>query len=199
MASIVVISLTGVMIPGPVFAAVVVKGYSDKKAGFMVAIGHGVVELPLIVLIYLGFESIFTSSFARQVIGLVGGFMLTYMGFSMFKFKAGFNGSGGNVKYGSLVTGIVTTSANPYFFLWWASVGLTLTLNSTFFGLIGFITFIVVHWLCDVGWYTLLSYSVFKSKKILSEKLSKTIFTVCAFFLVLFGLWFIASSLKPLT
>ncbi|MGP3667746.1 MAG: LysE family transporter [Candidatus Bathyarchaeota archaeon] len=183
------------MTPGPVFAVVVAKSYSDKKAGFMVAVGHGVVELPLILLIYLGFVSFFTSNLVRQVIGLIGGLMLVYMGFSLFKFKVDFNG-GGNVKHSSIVAGIVTTTANPYFFLWWATVGLTLIVNSAIFGLTGFLIFVVVHWLCDAGWYTLVSYGIFKSKKFLNKKLSKTIFTLCAIFLILFGLWFITSSLN---
>jgi len=183
------------MIPGPVFAVTVAKGYNDKKAGFMVAVGHGVVEFPLMFLIYLGFASFFASDFLRQVISLIGGFMLIYMGFSMFKLKMNF-GNNKSVEHSSLVAGIVTTGANPYFFLWWATIGLTLIVNSMFFGFIGFLIFIVVHWLCDAGWYTLLSYSIFKSKKLLSEKLSRIIFAACALILILFGLWFIASNLK---
>jgi len=46
------ISLTGVMLPGPMTAATIAKGYSDRNAGALIAIGHAVIEIPLIVAIY---------------------------------------------------------------------------------------------------------------------------------------------------
>jgi len=53
--SVAVISLiTGVMLPGPMTAATIAKGYGNKHAGALIAAGHGIVELPLIAAIYLG-------------------------------------------------------------------------------------------------------------------------------------------------
>ncbi|GAH55236.1 unnamed protein product, partial [marine sediment metagenome] len=48
------ISLTGVMLPGPLTAATIAKGYGDKNAGALIAVGHAVIEIPLIAAIYLG-------------------------------------------------------------------------------------------------------------------------------------------------
>ena len=45
------ISLSGVMLPGPLTAATIAKGYNDKNAGVMIGIGHGIVEIPIIALI----------------------------------------------------------------------------------------------------------------------------------------------------
>lgn len=181
--------------PGPVFAAAVAKGYNDKKAGFLVAVGHGIVEFPLMVLIYLGFASFFTSGFWKQVVGLVGGCMLIYMGFSMFKLKTKIFSVDENLKYGSVLAGVLTTGLNPYFFVWWATIGLTLIVNSTIFGLIGFLIFMVVHWVCDAGWYSLVSISIFKSRMVWGEKVGKIVLKVGASILTFFGLWFIFSSL----
>ena len=49
------ISLTGIMLPGLLTAATISKGYSGKNAGVLIAIGHAVIEIPLIAAIYFGF------------------------------------------------------------------------------------------------------------------------------------------------
>ena len=198
MLSAVLISLTGVMMPGPVFAVTVAKSYDDIKAGSFIALGHGVVEFPLMILIYLGFAGFFASGFLRFLVSLIGGVMLIYMAIGMLKVKTSKNfGGGKSIHHNSLVAGILTTAANPYFFLWWATIGFALIVNTTIFGLIGFVTFMFAHWLCDFSWYTSLSIGIFKSRKILGEKTRKWLFNICALILMFFGLWFILSALYP--
>ncbi|MDD4289511.1 MAG: LysE family transporter, partial [Atribacterota bacterium] len=51
----VIISLSGVMAPGPITAMTVSKGTQNPHSGPMIAIGHGIVELPLILIIFFGF------------------------------------------------------------------------------------------------------------------------------------------------
>ena len=50
---VVVISLSGVMAPGPVTAAAIGMGARSRYAGMLLAIGHGIVEFPLMILIVL--------------------------------------------------------------------------------------------------------------------------------------------------
>ena len=52
---VIAISASGVMSPGPLFAANVVYGLKEGKiAGLKIAAGHTVVEFPLIVFLGLG-------------------------------------------------------------------------------------------------------------------------------------------------
>ncbi|MCJ7488695.1 MAG: LysE family transporter, partial [Thermoplasmata archaeon] len=81
----ILISFSGVMMPGPVFAAAVAKGYENEKAGIKVAIGHGIVEFPLMVLIILSVGYVFTDDRVMALIGLVGGGLLVFLGASMFR------------------------------------------------------------------------------------------------------------------
>jgi len=53
------ISLSGVMMPGPLTAATIAKGYREQNAGIFIAMGHAVIELPLMALIYFGFAQFF--------------------------------------------------------------------------------------------------------------------------------------------
>lgn len=193
--SVVFISLTGVMMPGPVFAVTIAKGHRERKAGMFIAFGHGIVEFPLMILIYVGFAWIFTSATTKTVIGLVGGVMLVYLGVQMFKARRSLVSEGKDLPYNSTVAGIATTGANPYFFLWWATIGASLILAASGFGVMGFILLATVHWFCDLFWLSLVSTVTFKSKHLWSEKTYEIVFGVCAAILIIFGFWFIISAL----
>jgi len=45
LASVVVISFSGVMMPGPMFAVTLTKSYRSPWAGTMIALGHAVIEV----------------------------------------------------------------------------------------------------------------------------------------------------------
>ena len=58
---IITVSLSGVMSPGPLFAANIAYGLKGGiKAGLKMAYGHTVVELPLVVLLGIGAISLTT-------------------------------------------------------------------------------------------------------------------------------------------
>jgi threonine/homoserine/homoserine lactone efflux protein len=194
--SVVFISLSGVMMPGPVFAITVLKGYRSKKAGVLIALGHGVVEFPLVFLLYFGLSGFFASTVVQKVTGIVGGLMLVYMGFQTFKTrKKEIAPETKQSGHASLVAGLVATSANPYFFVWWATVGVALIWNASIFGAVGLLAFAIVHWLCDLAWDTFVSLTVFKSRRFWNEKVFTLVFLFCFAVLVVFGLWFIISAL----
>ena len=191
--SAIFISLSGVMMPGPVFAVTIAKGHKDKNAGAFIAFGHGIIEFPLMLLIYLGFAQFFTSNAVKMVIGLVGGTMLIFMGIQMFRARKSIAAEGKDLPYNSLTAGIITSGANPYFFLWWATIGAALILTASTFGLIGFLLFVIVHWFCDLFWYLFVSMATFKSKHLWGRRTHEIIFGACSAILVVFGLWFIGS------
>ncbi|MEM3606882.1 MAG: LysE family transporter [Candidatus Bathyarchaeia archaeon] len=193
--SVIIISLSGVMMPGPVFAVTVAKGKTDGNAGLYIALGHGIIEIPLMISIYLGFSQLFAYEVVKRVIGFIGGLMLLYMGYSMFKTRKKIEEKSLNFNYNSLIAGIITTGANPYFLLWWATVGAALVSTATNYGLIGFIIFALTHWMCDLGWDLLISKIIYKSQRFWSRKIHEVIFVCCALILFGFGLWFIISSL----
>ncbi|MEM2965001.1 MAG: LysE family transporter [Candidatus Bathyarchaeia archaeon] len=195
--SVAVISLTGVMMPGPVTAVTVMEGRRDGNAGAAVAVGHALVELPLIFLIYFGLAHFFTVNYVRACVGLAGGGFLIYTGFTMIRgIKEDL--SYGKASSGALLGGLLATALNPYFFVWWATVGSTLIMNSILFGLIGLGLFISTHWSCDLAWYLLLSKIMFKSKRYLKPLTMKAINVGLALLLAGFGLMFMITGLRAL-
>ena len=189
------ISLSGVMAPGPLTAATITKGYRDKNAGIYIALGHAIIELPIMALVYLGFSHFITSPEAKNFIGIAGGIMLIFMGAMMFRTMRKSSGEMTDLPYNSLTTGIIMTGANPYFFLWWATIGITLIAGAAKFGLYGLITFAVIHWLCDLVWEQIVSMTVFKTKHLWTQRAQHIVFSICALVLIGFGIWFCISTL----
>jgi threonine/homoserine/homoserine lactone efflux protein len=195
LASVVLISLSGVMMPGPMFAATIEKAAKRKTAGLLIAAGHGIIEFPFMFLIYYWLSQFAIPDAAPIVIGLIGGLLMMYMGIQAFRKRNNQTGKYKSPRQESLIAGLWTTAINAGFYLWWLAIGLPLILNAQIFGLIGFSTFAVVHWLCDFVWYTSVAFVIFKSRRFWTEKTHQAILIFCAAVFVGFGAWFLSSSL----
>ena len=189
------ISLTGVMFPGPVTAVTVAKGYSRKHAGASIAVGHAVVEMPLIAATYLGLSRFMDSTRVTDAIFVVGGLMLLYLGFRMWRSIGEGPGEIGGLPGNPVVAGIVITGTNSAFYVWWVTLGVALVVGAAKYGLAGLILFALVHWLCDLAWLEVLSVSTFKSRKWWTSGVQRVVFRVCALVLIGFGVWFFVSAL----
>ena len=197
---VLVISLSGVMAPGPVSAAAIATGARSRYAGAIIALGHGIVEFPLIVLIVLGPGRILKLPAAQIVIGLAGGAFLLMMAVQMLcslrsaqEMEAKFSGSS------PLLTGVLLSATNPYFLLWWATIGLALATTATNLGIWAFALFAIVHWLCDFIWLSALSWASFKGSMLLGRRLQRIVLTICAAAMLVFGLCFVYKALAILT
>ena len=191
------ISLTGVMLPGPMTAATIAKGYSDRHAGVWIAAGHAVIEIPLIAVmaaIYFGSGSLASSPQVERVIYLVGGAMLFYFGFRMFRANRVTPGAVGGLPASSFVTGIVITGTNPSFYVWWVTAGAVLIAGAARFGAIGLVLLTVVHLPSDFIWSEFLSVGTFESRRWWTQKVQRIVFSICALVLAGFGVWFCLSA-----
>ncbi len=186
------VSLTGVMMPGPMTAAAVVMGSRNRYAGALITVGHIVVEFPLIVLIMLGMGRIFESTAAQIAIGLVGGVFLILMACQMLMSLRGVQAEGvKHHKAGPVVTGILLSMGNPYFLLWWATVGLMLATDARELGVWALGLFAIVHWLCDLVWFSILSWASFKGSELSGGRSKRVVLLVCSAALIVFGVIFI--------
>ncbi len=189
------VSLSGVMMPGPVTAAAIAMGARSRHAGALMAVGHGIIEFPLIVLITLGMKGIFESTPARIVIALAGGAFLIIMAAQMLKSVKDTNKPQAAISRGTpLLAGVILSGGNPYFFLWWATVGLALATTAAGLGVWAFVLFAIVHWLCDLIWLWALSWASFKGSVLLSPGRQRIVMLVCAMVLFGFGLLFIGGA-----
>jgi threonine/homoserine/homoserine lactone efflux protein len=183
------------MSPGPLFAVTIAKASKEKNAGILISIGHGIVEFPLMFLIYLGFAWIFASALVQKAIGFVGGALMIYLGFRILKTRREAVEESPYFRHGSIASGILATAGNPYFLLWWATIGAFLVMNASFFGFVGFLLFAIIHWSCDLVWNTFVSLTVFKSRRFWTKRVHETVFGFCFAILTGFGAWYIISAL----
>jgi threonine/homoserine/homoserine lactone efflux protein len=187
------ISLSGALAPGPVTAAAIGMGSRNRFAGVLMAVGHGMVEFPLMIVLALGVGGLLTWPAVSIVIGLIGGGFLIFLGLQMFRGLATAGTSEApTARGGPLTAGIVLSAGNPYFLLWWATAGLALiTTARTDFGIWAFILLALVHWSCDLVWLTALSWATFKGSVLLGPKSQRVVLAVCAAAMAGFGLYFI--------
>jgi len=196
--SVVVISFSGVMMPGPVTAVTLAKSYKSPWAGTQIALGHAVIEVPLILLIYFGFAQFFQNSVVQLVLSIVGGSMIIWLGISMFRARAEVVKGGKDLPYSAFTAGILTTGLNPFFLLWWATIGSMLVMKFLDFGITGLAVFIVVHWLCDLAWLSFVSIMIYKTHSLWGSKFQEGVFIACSLLLVGFGGWFVVSGIQSI-
>lgn len=195
LASVAVISLSGVLLPGPLFAVTIEKAARRKTAGVLIALGHAVVEFPLMFLIFFFLSEIVIPWYAQAGIYLVGGLLMIYLGVQTYRnrIKADLKYAGSRQE--SFFAGIKTTAANAAFILWWLTIGTALILNAKIFGFIGFSIFAGLHWSCDFVWYTIVAFVIFKSHRFWTPLVHKVILFFCVSVLVFFGALFFGSAL----
>ncbi len=193
------ISLSGVMAPGAVTAAAIAHGSRRRWAGVLMSVGHGIIEVPLIFLILFGLGVLFQAEWFKIVVGLLGGGFLVWMGVGMIREKGGADPSSIQTGQGGpLMTGLILSAGNPYFLLWWATVGLNLAIEARSLGWLAFVLFTLVHWLCDLIWLTILSFASFHGTSIFGARGQRIVLRVCGVALALFGLHFLYRAVGSL-
>jgi threonine/homoserine/homoserine lactone efflux protein len=197
-ASVMLISLSGVMMPGPMFAVTLAKSYKSPWAGAQMALGHAVVEVPLILLIRFGFSSFFQRTAVQFSLSIIGGAMIVWLGVSMFMARAKVVREGQNSPYSAFVAGIVMSALNPFFLLWWATVGVTLIMKFDSYGATGLGVMAGVHWACDLLWLSFVSFSIFKTRSFISPRWQEWLFIIISLLLVFFGFRFIISGIQTI-
>ncbi len=194
--SVLIISFSGVMMPGPMFAVTLAKSYKSPLAGPQIALGHAVIEVPLILLIYFGFAQFFQNSVVQLVLSILGGGMIIWLGISMFRARVEVVKGGKDLPYSAFTAGILTSGLNPFFLLWWATIGSLLIMRFLDFGTTGLIVFIVVHWLVDLLWLSFISVLVYRTQALWGRKIQEGMFIACSLLLIGFGSWFMISGIQ---
>jgi len=184
--------------PGPLFAVTIKKASKSKTAGALIAVGHGIVEFPLMFLIFFVLSQFSLPSIVQIAVGSVGGLLMIFMGVQAFRNRHNQEEATVDLKRDSVLAGVWTTAANAGFILWWLTIGTTLILNAKLFGLLGFSVFAGVHWLNDFSWYAVVAFLIFKSQPFWTERTRMGITLFCVTVFIGFGVYFLGSALWSL-
>ena len=195
--AVITISVSGVMSPGPLFAANLAYGLKGgARAGLKMAYGHTVVELPLVILLGVGALSLESIPYFREMIALLGAISLFVFAGMQIKSVLKKSSSIFQGRHGPFFAGIVLSALNPFFLIWWFTIGFELISDALIlasFAGIG-IMFAFHIWM-DYAWLGTVGYLSSKGKKILSSKNYVLFMIAISGILVYFGIMFVLEVL----
>ncbi|MHC1625768.1 MAG: LysE family transporter [Methanoculleaceae archaeon] len=190
-----IVGLTGTLVPGPTLVATV--GMAVRRgwrAGPLVTLGHIIVEAVICMAIVAGACTIDPSW--TRTIAIAGGCVLIVSGGLTLRQTRSLSinlevgGSGGN----AVAAGVITSVANPYFWIWWLSVGSAFLITGLQDGIFVAVAFMAGHWSADLGWYTIISAGIDRGRMIISVEWYRRILFACGIFLIGFGIWFLVTG-----
>ncbi len=201
-----IIALSGALMPGPLLAVTV---RDTTRRGFVAAplliLGHGILEAGLLALILLGLAEWVRGDVATTVVALAGGAMLFWMAVGMarevrtLRFDPGGEGmkreTGENVIgragfFRPVLSGVVASISNPYWTIWWATIGLGYLVIARELGAAGVALFFAGHILADAVWYLFIGFAVSAGRSRFTDRVYRWIVGSCALFLFFFALSF---------
>lgn len=208
------VGLSGAMMPGPLLTVTI--GESARRgfvAGPLLVLGHGILEGALVIALVMGLGAFLTIPVVSKIIAVIGGLFLAYMGWGIvreaWRHQAVLTLNPGGAsdpavatgavpqdadlraakttKFPLVMTGVLVSVSNPYWILWWATVGLGYIVWSLRLGAAGVMSFFTGHILSDLAWYSLVAAAVAKGRQFMPAGLYRGILLVCGFFLIFLG------------
>ena len=200
--TIIFITASGALAPGPLFFATISHGAkTGAKSGFIFSVAHTVVEFSLIMLFALGLLTVASEPTVKLIIGIAGGIVLIAFGIFqiynsyMAKYKEQ-KQSIPSYRYLFLI-GLAFTGLNPYFILWWLTVGAQLIIMSLeFAALLGVIFMYICHVWMDYVWLTAVAHFSKKGINVLGLKWYRPLMAIFGIVLIYFGITFFIQALS---
>lgn len=202
------VGFSGAMMPGPLLIVALARTPTyGAKTGPLIVIGHAIVELATVIVLSFGLAALMNQeSMIPRYIAVIGGVALFLMAGVMFsEVRAGIKSPkieqpiGAKTEqtinaYKLIGEGMIATISNPYWFVWWGTVGSALVIASMQSGKLGPPIFYVGHILSDLVWYSLITVLLWQGKEFLSGRRYRILIGLCAVFLLWLGGWFIFSG-----
>jgi threonine/homoserine/homoserine lactone efflux protein len=199
--TVVLVTVSGALAPGPLFFANVSKGVElGAKSGLIFAVAHTLVEFSLVMLLSFGLFVI-NSELVRTVIGVAGGVVLIGFGltqvYSLLRPRQGRVGEKGRVSSPRLLLlGLALTGLNPFFIVWWLTAGAQLIVIALeFASLAGVLFMYVCHVWMDYVWLAATAHLAKTGMKVIGLKWYRVLMGVFGLILVYFGLLFLINSI----
>lgn len=197
--TVVVVSISGVIIPGPLFATNVTHSLKKNHlSGIKIALGHTFVEFPLVIMIGLGVITLESFPEFKMWISIVGAISLFI--FSALQIRQIFKPRQINevqVTHGPILSGIIFTGANPFFILWWLTIGFKLISDAiVLWSISGVIVMFLMHIWLDYAWLGGTSLIISKARKFVSNRNFKIITIILSGIMSYYGLLFLKEGLS---
>ncbi|NOJ27006.1 MAG: lysine transporter LysE [Nitrososphaera sp.] len=190
---VIAVSASGVLAPGPLFVTNILYGTKGGiRSGLKISHGHAAIEIGLIVVLAAGLSAAGILSDYSNWIAIVGGIaILGFAGLQIANTKI----KEQKIKHGPVAAGVFLTVLNPFFLVWWATVGLKLISDSASFGSYGILLLFFMHVWMDYAWLAATAYLASKGKTIRSKYYRPLMIGLSAV-LVYYGVNFLITGIK---
>jgi len=199
------VAFSGAIMPGPLLIVTIAQ--TAKKgiwSAVFLTIGHAILEATLIAGLVLGLIKLVQKEIIFIIVGLAGGAMLIWMGTMLAKSALSrkdiaFLSVDKNRSMSSpLLSGILVSLSNPYWILWWLTIGLAYLIAAIKFGIAGIILFFTGHILADFIWYGFVGFAIVTGRKFFNQMVFKVIFGICGAFLLFWGGKFMFDAIRAI-
>lgn len=199
--TVIILTASGALAPGPLFFVTITHGAkSGAKSGILFSIAHTIIEFTLVMLLALGLLSITNEPTVRLAVGTAGGAALIVFGAMQIRgslHESDETKSGQGATRNLFLIGLTLTGLNPYFIVWWLTIGANLIFISLeFAGLAGVVFMFVCHVWVDYAWLILVAALAKRGAKILRFKWYRVLMAVFGLVLIYFGFSFLIDSLS---
>ena len=194
-----VVAFSGAMMPGPLMTATI--GESARRGpwvGPKMIAGHAILEMLLLIALFFGLEPIFKNELFFIIVSLVGGGIMIWIAYGMFRSIPGLEikaNKASSKRTNLYLAGILMSLANPYWIIWWATIGLGYVMVSKGHGFAGVVLFFMGHILGDLVWYSAISFAIGKGRQFFSNRTYKILVGSCAVFLFGFAVWLVITGI----
>lgn len=201
-ATVILITASGALTPGHLFFVTVSHGArSGAKSGLVFSIAHTLVEFPLVTLLACGLLTVANEPIVKLAVGVAGGMVLLVFGAMKIRdsltFKFDNTKSERVASRNLLLIGLAFTGLNPFFVVWWLTVGANLILLSFEFASLGGVVFMYVcHVWMDYVWLTSVAHFAKRGMNVVGFKWYRFIMMIFGAILIYFGLTFFINSLS---
>jgi threonine/homoserine/homoserine lactone efflux protein len=198
--TVILLTASGALAPGPLFFQTISQGAkTGARSGLIFSIGHTLVEFSLIMVLAFGLLAIENEMYIRTIIGVIGGIVLIFFGvyqlINMVK-KKKTEEKQAAPSHRLFFIGILFTALNPYFIIWWLTVGSNLILLALeFAALIGVIFMFVCHIWMDYVWLIAVSYFAKKGVNALGTQWYRVLLGFFGIILLYYGVSFLGDAL----
>lgn len=187
--------------PGPMLTVTINQSYKKGfKAGPLIVLGHSILELILVTLLVYGLSHVLKNYLLIGLIALLGCLVLIWLSWGIFKEAKSseleipssqqVEKDYGTGPAGVVFSGILVSLSNPYWFIWWATVGASMVIMGMKLGFLGISSFYIGHILSDLFWFSLVAGIIVSGKKVFNIKVYRIILYLCSIFLLGIGLYF---------
>lgn len=202
-ASAFVIGLSGAMSPGSYLVATITRTLTHGQlSAALMLVGHALLEAVLLIGFAFGLAAFLKQDTVMTVLALLGGAILLWLGQDLLRKTIRgtislqpAEGPATDSRFGPVAQGAAVSISNPYWTLWWATIGVKLAADGLAIGPIGVAAFFIGHELADIVWYGVVIAAVSGGRSLLADRPYRIILGVCAAFLLYLGGRFLLDGL----